>query len=125
MKVDVQLDGRPEDAAARARELVALGADGLFTFEGAHDVFVPLIAPAWASTTTWALPAFSSAVSASAANNAWPGGKPPPSSSKRCPQPAEPSMTTSTARNANAEAKRLTEPISAGRLAVRRLERGA
>ncbi|MCZ4557707.1 putative F420-dependent oxidoreductase [Rhodococcus sp. PvR044] len=44
MKVDVQLDGRPEDAAARARELVALGADGLFTFEGAHDVFVPLIA---------------------------------------------------------------------------------
>ncbi|MFG1782467.1 TIGR03617 family F420-dependent LLM class oxidoreductase [Rhodococcus oryzae] len=44
MKVDVQLDGRPEDAAARARELVALGADGLFTFEGAHDVFVPLVA---------------------------------------------------------------------------------
>ncbi|WP_027502399.1 TIGR03617 family F420-dependent LLM class oxidoreductase [Rhodococcus sp. UNC363MFTsu5.1] len=44
MKVDVQLDGRPEDAASRARELVALGADGLFTFEGAHDVFVPLVA---------------------------------------------------------------------------------
>ncbi|AQA20445.1 putative F420-dependent oxidoreductase family protein [Rhodococcus sp. MTM3W5.2] len=40
----MQLDGRPEDAAARARELVALGADGLFTFEGAHDVFVPLVA---------------------------------------------------------------------------------
>ncbi|MFC7446594.1 TIGR03617 family F420-dependent LLM class oxidoreductase [Rhodococcus daqingensis] len=44
MKVDVQLDGRLEDAAARARELVSLGADGLFTFEGPHDVFVPLVA---------------------------------------------------------------------------------
>lgn len=49
MKIDVQLNGRPEDAAVRARELVALGADGLFTFEGAHDVFVPLVA---ASTVT-------------------------------------------------------------------------
>lgn len=49
MKIDVQLNGRPEDAAGRARELVALGADGLFTFEGAHDVFVPLVA---ASTVT-------------------------------------------------------------------------
>ncbi|CRK49660.1 conserved hypothetical protein [Rhodococcus sp. RD6.2] len=44
MKVDVQLNRRPEDAAERAQELVALGADGLFTFEGAHDVFVPLVA---------------------------------------------------------------------------------
>lgn len=44
MKIDLQLNGRPEDAAARAKELVALGADGLFTFEGAHDVFVPLVA---------------------------------------------------------------------------------
>ncbi|MGG7099205.1 TIGR03617 family F420-dependent LLM class oxidoreductase [Rhodococcus sp. 24CO] len=44
MKVDLQLDSRPEDSAARAKELVALGADGLFTFEGAHDVFVPLVA---------------------------------------------------------------------------------
>lgn len=42
MKIDVQLDGRPEDAAARARELVGLGVDGLFTFEGPHDVFLPL-----------------------------------------------------------------------------------
>lgn len=48
MKVDVQLDGRPEGAAERARELVALGADGLFTFEGAHDVFLPLAAAAGA-----------------------------------------------------------------------------
>ncbi|WP_024794142.1 TIGR03617 family F420-dependent LLM class oxidoreductase [Tomitella biformata] len=48
MKVDVQLNGRPENAAERARELVALGADGLFTFEGAHDVFLPLAAAAGA-----------------------------------------------------------------------------
>lgn len=46
MKVDVQLDGRPENAAQRARELVALGVDGLFTFEGPHDVFLPLVAAA-------------------------------------------------------------------------------
>lgn len=44
MKIDLRLDSRPEDSAARAKELVALGADGLFTFEGAHDVFVPLVA---------------------------------------------------------------------------------
>jgi probable F420-dependent oxidoreductase len=46
VKIDVQLDGRPEDAARRARELVALGVDGLFTFEGPHDVFLPLVAAA-------------------------------------------------------------------------------
>ncbi|MDH6676439.1 putative F420-dependent oxidoreductase [Rhodococcus sp. LBL1] len=46
MKIDVQLDGRPENAARRARELVALGVDGLFTFEGPHDVFLPLVAAA-------------------------------------------------------------------------------
>ncbi|QBJ97409.1 TIGR03617 family F420-dependent LLM class oxidoreductase [Rhodococcus sp. ABRD24] len=42
MKIDVQLDGRPENAERRAREIVDLGADGLFTFEGPHDVFLPL-----------------------------------------------------------------------------------
>ncbi|MEU8898823.1 TIGR03617 family F420-dependent LLM class oxidoreductase [Nocardia sp. NPDC048505] len=42
MKVDIQLDGRIEHSAARAAELVALGADGLFTFEGPNDVFLPL-----------------------------------------------------------------------------------
>lgn len=46
MKVDVQLDGRPEHAAQRARDLVALGVDGLFTFEGPHDVFLPLVSAA-------------------------------------------------------------------------------
>jgi probable F420-dependent oxidoreductase len=44
--LDVQLDARPDQAAARARDLVAAGVDGLFTFEGPHDVFVPLIAAA-------------------------------------------------------------------------------
>jgi len=42
MKVDLQLDGRPADAADRATELIRCGADGLFTFEGPHDVFLPL-----------------------------------------------------------------------------------
>lgn len=44
--LDVLLDGSPADARRRARELVAAGARGLFTFEGAHDVFVPLAAVA-------------------------------------------------------------------------------
>jgi probable F420-dependent oxidoreductase len=51
MLLDVQLDARPDEAAARARELVAAGVDGLFTFEGPHDVFVPLIAAAGAVET--------------------------------------------------------------------------
>jgi probable F420-dependent oxidoreductase len=40
--LDVQLDARPDAAAARAVELVAAGVAGLFTFEGRHDVFLPL-----------------------------------------------------------------------------------
>lgn len=51
MLLDVQLDGRPEDAAGRARELVATGVAGLFTFEGPHDVFLPLAAAAGAVRT--------------------------------------------------------------------------
>ncbi len=51
MLLDVQLDGRPDAAAARARELVGAGVEGLFTFEGPHDVFVPLIAAAGAVET--------------------------------------------------------------------------
>lgn len=51
MLLDVQLDGRPENAASRARELVATGVDGLFTFEGPHDVFLPLAAAAGAVET--------------------------------------------------------------------------
>ena len=49
MKLDVQLDARPDEAAARARELLAAGVDGLFTFEGPHDVFLPLIVAAGSS----------------------------------------------------------------------------
>jgi probable F420-dependent oxidoreductase len=46
MLLDVQLDARPDDAAARARELLAAEVDGLFTFEGPHDVFLPLVVAA-------------------------------------------------------------------------------
>src|SRR3954453_21629147 len=46
MLLDLQLDVPPERAAARAGELVAAGAAGLFTFEGPHDVFLPLAAAA-------------------------------------------------------------------------------
>ena len=46
MLVDLQLDARPDRAVARASELVAAGASGLFTFEGPHDVFLPLAAVA-------------------------------------------------------------------------------
>lgn len=42
MKIDVQLDAAPGAAAARASELIGAGVDGLFTFEGPHDVFLPL-----------------------------------------------------------------------------------
>ena len=42
MLLDLQLDARPDEAPVRARQLVAAGAAGLFTFEGQHDVFLPL-----------------------------------------------------------------------------------
>ncbi len=51
MLLDVQLDGRPDAAAQRARELTATGVAGLFTFEGPHDVFLPLAAAAGAVET--------------------------------------------------------------------------
>jgi probable F420-dependent oxidoreductase len=51
MLLDVQLDARPDQAAARARHLVDAGVDGLFTFEGPHDVFLPLVAAAGAVET--------------------------------------------------------------------------
>lgn len=46
MLLDLQLDGRPDQALTRARELTEAGATGLFTFEGPHDVFLPLAAVA-------------------------------------------------------------------------------
>jgi len=51
MLLDVQLDARPDRAAERARELVDAGVAGLFTFEGPHDVFLPLAVAAGAVET--------------------------------------------------------------------------
>jgi probable F420-dependent oxidoreductase len=42
MKVDTLLLARPDQVVARAEALAATGVDGLFTFEGPHDVFLPL-----------------------------------------------------------------------------------
>lgn len=42
MLLDLQLDARPDAVADRARELTGAGTTGLFTFEGPHDVFLPL-----------------------------------------------------------------------------------
>jgi probable F420-dependent oxidoreductase len=41
VKIDTAIYGLT-DAAERARQLEAAGVDGVFTFEGPHDVFVPL-----------------------------------------------------------------------------------
>src|ERR1700693_6515909 len=49
MLLHVELDAPPDRAGDRAHELAAAGIDGLFTFEGQHDVFLPL--PAAAATT--------------------------------------------------------------------------
>ncbi|WGX97754.1 TIGR03617 family F420-dependent LLM class oxidoreductase [Nocardioides sp. L-11A] len=46
MLLDLQLDASPDRSVLRARELAAAGAAGLFTFEGPHDVFLPLAAVA-------------------------------------------------------------------------------
>jgi len=43
MKVHLQIDGSPTGARASAAGIAATGADGLFTFEGQHDVFFPLL----------------------------------------------------------------------------------
>jgi probable F420-dependent oxidoreductase len=49
LKVDVMLTaGWPSDAPARAEALHRAGVDGLFTFENAHDVFLPLVTAATA-----------------------------------------------------------------------------
>jgi probable F420-dependent oxidoreductase len=46
MKVHLQVDGSPQRVSDHAREIDKLGADGLFTFEGQHDVFFPLVVAA-------------------------------------------------------------------------------
>lgn len=48
MLLDIQLDARPDQAAARATDLASTGIAGLFTFEGPHDVFFPLVSAAGA-----------------------------------------------------------------------------
>lgn len=45
MKLDTQLWGL-EDAGRRASGLAGVGLDGVFTFEGPHDVFTPLVVAA-------------------------------------------------------------------------------
>ena len=52
MLLDIQLDARPDLAVDRARELTSTGIAGLFTFEGPHDVFLPLAASAAAGVET-------------------------------------------------------------------------
>jgi probable F420-dependent oxidoreductase len=46
MQLHIQLDARPDRAADRARAFAEAGVDGLFTFEGQHDVFLPLASAA-------------------------------------------------------------------------------
>lgn len=43
MKVDAPLQGPLAGAAESARRMAEAGVDGIFTFEGPHDVFVPLV----------------------------------------------------------------------------------
>jgi probable F420-dependent oxidoreductase len=43
VKVHVQVDAAPGAVAHCARDIAATGADGIFTFEGQHDVFFPLV----------------------------------------------------------------------------------
>lgn len=42
MKVHLQVDGNPSEVRNSAREIAGLGAAGAFSFEGQHDVFMPL-----------------------------------------------------------------------------------
>lgn len=46
MKVHLQVDGAPAKVRDSAREIAELGADGIFSFEGPHDVFFPLVVAA-------------------------------------------------------------------------------
>lgn len=46
VKVHLQVEGSPERVRDNARQLAELGADGAFTFEGQHDVFLPLVVAA-------------------------------------------------------------------------------
>ncbi|QLL08802.1 TIGR03617 family F420-dependent LLM class oxidoreductase [Mycobacterium vicinigordonae] len=46
MKVHLQVEGAPDRVRDSARQIAEAGADGLFTFEGPHDVFFPLVVAA-------------------------------------------------------------------------------
>jgi probable F420-dependent oxidoreductase len=46
VKVHLQVEGSPDRVAEHAAQLAELGADGVFTFEGQHDVFLPLVVAA-------------------------------------------------------------------------------
>jgi probable F420-dependent oxidoreductase len=46
VKVHLQVDGSPQKAAESARRIADVGADGIFSFEGQHDVFFPLLVAA-------------------------------------------------------------------------------
>ncbi len=50
MKIDTMLSGLKE-APGQARRLEGLGVDGVFTFEGPHDVFMPLVLAAGSTTS--------------------------------------------------------------------------
>jgi probable F420-dependent oxidoreductase len=43
VKVHLQVDGAPARLSESVGDIVAAGADGIFTFEGQHDVFFPLV----------------------------------------------------------------------------------
>jgi probable F420-dependent oxidoreductase len=49
VKVHLQVDGSPEKVRDSARKIADFGADGIFSFEGQHDVFFPLVVAAGAT----------------------------------------------------------------------------
>jgi probable F420-dependent oxidoreductase len=46
MKVHLQVEGSPAKVRDSVREIADVGADGMFSFEGPHDVFFPLVVAA-------------------------------------------------------------------------------
>jgi probable F420-dependent oxidoreductase len=46
VKVHLQVDGSPSKVRDSARKIAELGANGIFSFEGQHDVFFPLVVAA-------------------------------------------------------------------------------
>ena len=52
MRVHLQVDGDPAKVSDSVAQIAAVGADGLFSFEGPHDVFFPLLVAALQSDLT-------------------------------------------------------------------------